>query len=264
MRVVLLTSSACGTASHHLPFLLGSERFQVVRVILAQGGAAPKGRWKKKLHKILRIGPLGAWVGYRMRPWYGTDVQALAGIKDLAALCMEAGVELTATPAVNHAHTVWAMQEAGADIAISLGNGYIGSRVFQAPRLGMLNIHHELLPAYQNAQGVIWQLYNGSAVTGYTIHRIDKGIDTGAIVHQQEVPIIFQPTLRATVAHTMKAVLDASAAGLRQVLDDLPARLAAAHPQGHGTKWTTPTIGQYLRIGRNFRALRDRQGRAGA
>lgn len=262
MRVVVLTSSSRGTASHHLPFLLGSERFQVVRVILAQGHATPKGRQKKKLRKILRIGPLGAWVGYRMRPWYGVDVQDLAGIQDLAALCTGAGVALVTTPAVNHPHTVQAMHEADADIAISLGNGYIGSRVFQVPRLGMLNIHHELLPAYQNAQGVIWQVYNGSAVTGYTIHRIDKGIDTGAIVHQQEVPIVFRPTLRSTVTHTMKAVLDASATGLRQVLDDLPTHMAAARPQGHGTRWTTPTIWQYLRILRNFRVLRDRQGGA--
>ena len=259
MRVVILTSAARGTASHHLPYLLGSERFQVVQVIHAQGHAAPKGRWRKKLRKILRIGPLGAWVGYRMRPWYSADLQALARIQDLNALCAQAGVALTNTPAVNHPRTVQAMEDARADIAISLGNGYIGSKVFQVPRLGMLNIHHEILPAYQNAKGVIWPLYNGSAVTGYTIHRIDKGIDTGAIVQQREVPIHFQPTLRATVTHTMRDVLDASAAGLRQVLDDLPTLLALARPQGPGTKWTTPTFRQYLRILRNHRALRDQR-----
>lgn len=258
MRVAILTSALRGTASHHLPHLVGSDHFHVVQVILAEGAPRSKGHWKKKLKKILRIGPLGAFVGYRMRSWYGADVQAIAPFEDLDVLCQRHGIPFKRTPSVNHADTVAAMRAAEADVAISLGNGYIGSKVFSAPRLGMLNIHHELLPAYQNAQGVIWQLYNNSAVTGYTIHRIDKGIDTGAIVHQEEVPIVLQETLRATVAHSMLAVLNASAAGLRLVLDDLPKRLANARPQGEGRKWTTPSFLQFLRIHRNYRRLRQR------
>ncbi|HRF79426.1 MAG TPA: formyltransferase family protein [Flavobacteriales bacterium] len=258
MRVAILTSALRGTASHHLPHLIGSTHFQVVQVILAEGAPRSNRLWKKKLKKILRIGPLGALVGYRMRSWYGTDVQAIAPFEDLDVLCQRLGIPFVRIPSVNHADTIAAMRAAQADVAISLGNGYIGSKVFSAPRLGMLNIHHELLPAYQNAQGVIWQLYNNSTVTGYTIHRIDKGIDTGAIVHQEEVPIVFQPTLRATVAHTMLAVLDASAAGLRLVLDELPAYLAAARPQGNGRTWTTPSFLQFQRIHRNYRRLRQR------
>ena len=87
--------------------------------------------------------------------------------------------------------------------------------------------------------------------------RIDKGIDTGAIVRREEVPIRFGPRLRDTVTRTMVAVLDASAAACRAVLEDLPTRLAAARPQGPGHKWTTPSFGQYLRILRNHRRLRD-------
>ncbi len=260
MRVVILTSARRGTASHHLPFLVGGG-YTVVRVILAEGHTKPKGHWKRKLRKILRIGPLGALIGYRMRRWYGADLQALAAIEDIAEVCERLGIDLVTTPAVNHPETVEALRASNTDIAVSLGNGYIGSKVFGIPRLGMINIHHEILPDYQNAQGVIWQLYNNSAETGYTIHRIDKGIDTGAIILQGTVPIQPRPTLGATVSHTMKAVLDASAQGLRRVLADLPAHLAAARPQGPGVKWTTPTFGQFLRIRRNHMALRERSAR---
>jgi methionyl-tRNA formyltransferase len=258
MRVVILTSGRRGTASHHLPFLVGDDRFTVVRVILAEGHTKPKGHWKRKLRKILRIGPLGAFIGYRMRRWYGADLQALAAIEDIGVVCARYGIELVSTPVVNHPTTVEALRGSDADIAISLGNGYIGSKVFGVPRLGMINIHHEILPAYQNAQGVIWQLYNNSTETGYTIHRIDKGIDTGAIIHQEWVPIQFKESLGATVSHTMKAVLDSSAQGLRTVLADLPAHLAQGRPQGAGAKWTTPSFWQFLRIRRNHAALRDR------
>lgn len=259
LRVVVLTSSRRGTASHHLPMLVGGPHFQCVQVILVDGSAPkPKGHLGRKLRKVMRIGPLGALVGYRMRKWYSADVERLAAIEDLGELCASLSVPFATTPAVNHPRTVELMQDAKADIGISLGNGYIGSKVFTAPRLGMLNIHHEVLPEFQNAQGVIWQLHEGSDSAGYTIHRIDKHIDTGAIVYQQRVPISFQPTLAATVSHTMVALLDASALGLRQVLEDLEAKLAAAVPQGKGRSWTTPSFGQFLRIRRNYVRLRDK------
>jgi methionyl-tRNA formyltransferase len=259
LRVVVLTSSRRGTASHHLPMMVGSPHFHCVQVILVNGAAAkPRGHLGRKLRKVMRIGPLGALVGYRMRKWYSADVERLAAIEDLGELCASLSVPFATTPAVNHPRTVELMRDAKADIGISLGNGYIGSKVFTAPRLGMLNIHHEVLPEFQNAQGVIWQLHEGSDSTGYTIHRIDKHIDTGAIVHQQRVPISFQPTLAATVSHTMVALLDASALGLRHVLEDLEAKLAAAKPQGKGRSWTTPSFGQFLRIRRNYVRLRDK------
>lgn len=259
LRVVVLTSSRRGTASHHLPLLVGSPHYKCVQVILVDGTAAPpKGHLGRKLRKVLRIGPLGALVGYRMRKWYTADVERLAAIEDLGTLCGSLSFPFATTPAVNHARTVELMRAANADIGISLGNGYIGSKVFTAPHLGMLNIHHEVLPEFQNAQGVIWQLYSGSETTGYTIHRIDKHIDTGAIVHQEQVPISFQPTLAETVSHTMVALLDRSAMGLRQVLEDLRPKLAAARSQGKGRSWTTPSFGQFLRIRSNYKRLRDR------
>lgn len=255
MRVAILTSSARGTASHHLPILAASPRFTIARVILVEGAARRPGHWRRKLRKALRIGPLGALNGIRMRAWYTTDVEALLGIEDLGSVCGRLGIPLATVPTIGDARTAELLRASKADIAISLGNGYIPAKVFEAPRLGTLNIHHELLPERQNAQSVIWALHDGAAMTGYTIHRIDKGIDTGAIVLKEEVPIDLQPRLRDTVARTMAALLEASAAGLRRVLDDLPAHLAAARPQGPGRKRTTPTFGQFLRIVRNHRRL---------
>lgn len=258
MKVALLTSARRGTAAHHLPALIGSDRFQVVQVVLVEGGPAVSGQWRRKLKKILRIGPLGAWMGLRMRRWYDADVRAILPVEDLETLCRQYGIAFAITPAIGHARTVELLRASGADIAISLGNGYIPPRVFTAPRLGMLNVHHELLPERQNAQAVVWSIHDGSPNTGYTIHRIDRGIDTGAIVLRGEVAIRFMPTLRATVSHTMAALLEASAAGLRRVLDDLPKHLADAKPQGAGHKRTTPTFGQYLRIVRQHKRLAAR------
>jgi methionyl-tRNA formyltransferase len=255
MKVAIITGSANGTASHHLPALAGSSCFSIAQVILTEGPAPRKRHAWRKLRKMLRIGPLGAIMGIRMRRWYAADVQAIRPIDDIHSVCERLGVPIATTPFIGHPRTLELLREADADIAVSLGNGYIPSKVFLAPRLGMLNIHHELLPERQNAQAVIWAIHDGSRTTGYTIHRIDKGIDTGAILLREEVPIRFKPTLGATVSHTLVGLLDASAAGLRRVLDHLPEHLAAARPQGAGNKRTTPTFAQFMRIVRKHRAL---------
>ena len=161
------------------------------------------------------------------------------------------------TPAINSEITRDLFAKAQADLGISLGNGYIGQRVFSIPKFGMINIHHEMLPEYQNAQSVIWQIYNKSPMTGYTIHKIDRHIDTGEILLKKEVPIIFKSSLRQTVSGTCASLLDASVRGLLQVLSDFEVFYGKAIPQGKGHTYTTPSFRQYLRIMRNFRELRD-------
>ena len=65
----------------------------------------------------------------------------------------------------------------------------LGPEVFEAPWLGSINIHSSLLPAYRGVHPVSWALINGEPETGVTIHRIDRGVDTGGIVASRAIPI---------------------------------------------------------------------------
>lgn len=53
----------------------------------------------------------------------------------------------------------------------------------------LFNIHFSLLPKYKGMYTSAWPLLNGEAVSGVTLHVIDEGIDTGAIIEQQEFSI---------------------------------------------------------------------------
>ncbi len=114
----------------------------------------------------------------------------------------------------------------------------------------MLNVHHELLPDYGGAQSVIWQIHDGHTTTGYTIHRIDKGIDTGEILLTEELPIRFAGSLHETVVETLSDVLLASARGLARVLGDYPRYAASARAQPSVRRFTTPTFSQFRRMER--------------
>lgn len=62
-------------------------------------------------------------------------------------------------------------------------------QVFSAPRLGSVNIHSSLLPQYRGVHPVSWALVNGEQNTGVTLHCIDRGIDTGDVLLQEQIAI---------------------------------------------------------------------------
>jgi methionyl-tRNA formyltransferase len=57
------------------------------------------------------------------------------------------------------------------------------------PRLGALNVHPSLLPAYRGATPIQAALRNGDAQTGVSVMLMDGGMDTGPIVLQRAVAI---------------------------------------------------------------------------
>jgi len=61
--------------------------------------------------------------------------------------------------------------------------------VLHGPRFGWLNVHFSLLPRWRGAAPVQWALLEGDAVTGISIFKLDKGMDTGPIYLQEEVEI---------------------------------------------------------------------------
>ncbi len=67
--------------------------------------------------------------------------------------------------------------------------------VYSAPRLGSVNVHASLLPAYRGPAPQHWVLKNREPVTGLTSHFLDEGLDSGPIIHQERVPLAGTETL---------------------------------------------------------------------
>jgi methionyl-tRNA formyltransferase len=77
-----------------------------------------------------------------------------------------------------------------ADILVSANYRFlIGKDLIDYPRLLAINIHGSLLPKYRGRAPLIWAILNGEKESGITIHCIDKGCDTGAILHQERIMI---------------------------------------------------------------------------
>jgi len=62
--------------------------------------------------------------------------------------------------------------------------------ILNLPKYGCLNVHGSLLPKYRGASPIQTALLNNDKQTGTTIIKMDKGLDTGAILAQSPLPIL--------------------------------------------------------------------------
>ncbi len=63
---------------------------------------------------------------------------------------------------------------------------------FESPNL--FNIHFSLLPKYKGCNTSIIPILNDEAESGVTLHRMRRGIDTGEIIAQKKVDILYDDT----------------------------------------------------------------------
>jgi phosphoribosylglycinamide formyltransferase-1 len=87
------------------------------------------------------------------------------------------------------------LQDARVDLVVLAGF----MRVLKGPFLRafegrIVNIHPSLLPSFPGLQGWKQALDYGVKVTGCTVHFVDAGVDSGAIIGQQTVPVLDQDT----------------------------------------------------------------------
>lgn len=65
----------------------------------------------------------------------------------------------------------------------------IPHEILAIPRLGFVNVHPSLLPAYRGPHPFFWAYYEQAETTGVTIHYLDEGEDTGDIILQERIDI---------------------------------------------------------------------------
>lgn len=76
------------------------------------------------------------------------------------------------------------------DLIITCAYGQIiPEELINLPRLGCINVHASLLPKYRGGAPIHWAKINGEKKTGVTIMYMDKNMDSGDIISQEELVI---------------------------------------------------------------------------
>jgi len=96
----------------------------------------------------------------------------------------------------------------GATLMVVAAYGLIlPQALLDLPRLGCINIHASLLPRWRGAAPIQRAIEAGDAETGITIMQVDAGLDTGAMLLREALPIAADDT--AASLHGKLAALGA-------------------------------------------------------
>lgn len=74
-------------------------------------------------------------------------------------------------------------------IAVAAFGRILPPAILSLPPLGCINVHGSLLPKYRGAGPIQWAIINGETETGITTMLMDEGMDTGAMLLQEAIPI---------------------------------------------------------------------------
>lgn len=76
------------------------------------------------------------------------------------------------------------------DVIISVNYIFLlPTEIIEYPKFGCVNIHGSLLPKYRGRSPHVWAIINNENETGITVHYIDSGCDTGAVIFQEIIKI---------------------------------------------------------------------------
>ncbi len=95
------------------------------------------------------------------------------------------------------------LQLRGVDFVVLAGYMHLLTPAFlDRFRDRIVNVHPSLLPQFPGAQAIADALTAGVDTTGVTVHYVDEGLDTGAVIRQE--PVAVEP--RATLVERIHAV----------------------------------------------------------
>jgi len=158
-----------------------------------------------------------------------------------------AGINLIRVPSVNSPECIGQLRQLDPKVVIVVGTRIISRKVLAAVPTLFINYHDGITPKYRGIRGGYWAKAKGDLENfGVTVHLIDAGVDTGAVLYQARV----KPTrhdnyatfsylqLASALPLIEQAARDAIAGTVTPQTVDLPSQL-----------WTHPTLWGYIATG---------------
>jgi len=156
----------------------------------------------------------------------------------VATAASEAGIPVIKANRLDEAVTS-ELEALDADLGVIVAyGGLVREPLLSAPRLGWVNLHFSLLPAWRGAAPVQHALIAGETVTGASVFRLVPELDAGDLMASE--PYAIDPD--ATAGDVLADLSVAGAELLTRTVDALEDGTAAARPQA-GEVTFAPKLG---------------------
>ena len=128
--------------------------------------------------------------GHRIVAVLGGRPPGDAHTATIAAAAERLGFQALDPALVTSAHFADRVRSERVDLLLNIHSLFVAhAGVADAPRIGSFNLHPGPLPQYAGLNVPSWAIYNGEVTHAVSLHRMDSGIDTGAVAYQTPVSI---------------------------------------------------------------------------
>ncbi len=149
----------------------------------------------EKIRRSLRYdgvaGTLRKYSGKLLNPFRRAKALSSSGSEHLRTLATDYGAPLHFVGNFHSADSLELLRQADADLGVVLGTNILKESVFSIPRLGSINTHQGLAPYYRGGPPVFWELFNDEREVGLTVHFVAAKVDTGDIIVQERLPLVY-------------------------------------------------------------------------
>lgn len=196
-KLVIITRNDLGTASVFLKDYLdgrciGSKNAFAVDLVVTV--KRKRRKLKSKIKKINKIGLGGAVVGLYLRRFYKV-YKFKKNYQSLKLVCEQNNIPYYEFSSYDDKVLIDLIASRSLDYGLSLGNDIMPKHLLSVPKYGFLNVHHELLPDFPNAQSIIWSIYHKRNYTGLTLHKMTSIVDEGKILRTKKIRMVKGDTL---------------------------------------------------------------------
>jgi methionyl-tRNA formyltransferase len=154
---------------------------------------------------------------------------------------------VTRVASINSPEFIAAIERLDPKAILLAGCRIVRPQVLSTLRCPVLNYHAGITPQYRGMNGGYWALACGDRENfGGTVHLVDEGIDTGAVVYQARGLPGSDDNLM-TYTHCIAAL--SRSICVAAVRDALDGKLRPTATSGVSRQWYHPTIWQYLWTG---------------
>lgn len=113
--------------------------------------------------------------------------------EDLSTIALKFNIPYKIVKDINHENNVLWIKQTNPDIIFCFGwSSLLKKEILHLAPMGILGYHPALLPANRGRHPLIWAKVLGLEKTGSTFFFMDEGADTGDILSQMEIPVLFE------------------------------------------------------------------------
>jgi methionyl-tRNA formyltransferase len=123
-------------------------------------------------------------------------------------------------------------------IAVAAFGRILPPAILSLPPRGCINVHGSLLPKFRGAGPIQWAVITGETETGITTMLMDEGMDTGAMLLQEKMPILPDDTAGSLSIR----LADVGGRLLVETIKRLKAGTLVPIPQDHSQATSAPML----------------------